>query len=95
MVSPTSEVLNGKIQDNAQSTQKAGKTAQVKYEKEYANSIALKRKDNQARPRPWPAPGQGRYHHCGDFEGHRMAAALGTGLLRRGREEEAWTDAGI
>jgi hypothetical protein len=28
-------------------------------------------------------------HGCGDFEGHRMAAAFGTGLLRRGREEEA------
>ena len=48
---------------------------------------------NQARPRPWPAPSQGRYHRCGDFEGHRMATAFGTGLLRRGREEEAWTDA--
>ena len=82
MVSPTSEVLNGEIQDNAQSTQ-AGKTAQVKHEEEYANSIALKRRDNQARPRPWPAPDQGRDHHCGDFEGHRLAAAFGTGLLRR------------
>jgi hypothetical protein len=77
----------------AQSTHQAGKTAQVKHEEEYANSIALMRRDNQARPRSWPAPSQGRYHHCGDFEGHRMAAALGAGLLRRGREEEAWTDA--
>jgi hypothetical protein len=38
---------------------------------------------------------KGGYDHCGDFEGHRMAAALGTGFLRRGREEEAWTDAGF
>src|SRR6516164_9445449 len=74
-------------------THQAGKPAQVKHEEEYATSIALERKDNQARPRPWPAPGQGRYHHCGDFEGHRLATALGTGLLRRDREEEAWTDA--
>ena len=29
----------------------------------------------------------------GDFEGHRMTAALGAGLLRRGREEEARTEA--
>jgi hypothetical protein len=57
----------------AQSTHQAGKTAQVNYD----TSIAPKRRDNQARPRPWPAPSQGRYHHCGDFEGHRMAAALG------------------
>ena len=49
MVSPTSEVLHGEIQDNAQSTQ-AGKTAQVKHEEECANSIALKRRDLQARP---------------------------------------------
>ena len=93
MVSPTSEVLNGKILDNAQSTHQAGKTAQVKHKEEYANSIALKRRDNQARPRPRPAPVQGRYHHRGDFESHRLATAFGTGLLRRGREEEAWTDA--
>ena len=78
--------------NKAQSTYQAGKTAQIKHEEEPATGIALK-KDNQARPRPWPAPGQGRYQHCGDFEGHRMAATLGTGLLRRGREEEAWTDA--
>jgi hypothetical protein len=62
---------------------------------ECANSIALKRKDNEARPRPGPAPGQGWDYHCGDFEGHRLAAALGAGLLRRGREEEAWTDADV
>src|SRR6516164_10531788 len=35
---------------------------------ECANSIALKRKDNEARPRPGPAPGQGWDYHCGDFE---------------------------
>ena len=92
MVSPTSGVLNGEIQDKAQSTHRAGKTAQVKHEEEYATSIALERKNNQARPRPWPAPGQERYHHCGDFEGHRLAPALGAGLLRRGREEEAEAD---
>ena len=39
MVSPTSEVLNGEIQDNAQSTHQAGKTAQVKHEEEYANNF--------------------------------------------------------
>src|SRR6516164_8170152 len=88
MVSPTSEVLHDEIQHKAQSTHQAGKTAQVKHEEEYANSIAPKRRDNQARPCPWPARSQGRYHHCGDFEGHRMAAALGAGLLRRDREEE-------
>jgi uncharacterized protein DUF3489 len=49
--------------------------------KESANSIALKPKDNQALPRPWPAPGQGRYHHCGDFEGHRMQPHSVRGFL--------------
>jgi|SRR4029077_2993067 BRCT domain type II-containing protein len=33
MVSPTSEVLNGEIQDKAQSTYQTGKPAQVKHEK--------------------------------------------------------------
>ena len=41
MVSPTSEVLNGEIQDKAQSTYQTGKPAQVKHEKKYANRIAL------------------------------------------------------
>ena len=50
MMSPTSEILNGEISHKAQSTHQAGKTPQVKQE-EYANSIALKRKDNQTRPR--------------------------------------------
>ena len=95
MVSPTSEVLDGEIQHNAQSAHQVSKTARDKHEEEYATSIALERKDNQARPRPWPAPDKGRDHHCGDFKGHRLAAAFGTGLLRRGREEEAWTDAGF
>jgi hypothetical protein len=80
---------------NARPNPRTKPAKQLKSKEESANSIALKRKDNQTRPRPWPAPGQGRYHHCGNFEGHRMAAALGTGLLRRCREEEARTDAGI
>ena len=67
MVSPTPEVLNGEIQDNAQSTHQAGKTAQVKHEEEYATSVALKWTDDQTRPRAWPARVQGWYHHCGHF----------------------------
>jgi hypothetical protein len=47
MVSPTSEVLDGEIQHKTQSTHQAGKAAQVKHEEEYANSIALKRRDIQ------------------------------------------------
>ena len=38
MVSPTSEVLNGEIQHNAQSTPQVSKTARVKHEEEYAKS---------------------------------------------------------
>jgi len=85
MVSPTSGSFNGEIQDNAQSTHQPGKT--VKHEKEYATSIALKRMGDQTGPRAWPAPSQGRYHHCGHFEGHRLATAFGTGTnkTRSGR----------
>jgi hypothetical protein len=61
MVSPTPKVLNGEIQHKTQSAHQAGKAAQVKHQEEYANSIALKRRDNQARSLPWPAPVQGRY----------------------------------
>ena len=54
-----------------------GKTAQVKHKEESANSIALKRKDNQARPRPWPAPSQGWYHHCGKVAGWQPHSVRG------------------
>ena len=76
----------------AQSTHQACRAAQVKHE---VTSVALTRRDDQARPRPRSTPGQGRYHHCGDFESHRLATAFRSGLLRRCCEEEAWIDARV
>ena len=85
MVSPTSGSFNGEIQDNAQSTHQPGKT--VKHEKEHATSIALKRMGDQTGPRAWPAPSQGRYHHCGHFEVTGWQPRSVRGLIRRGLAE--------